>query len=221
MATIGTLHESPLHASLKQLLSLPGDRFEVPLEGYIIDLVRSSGELVEVQTRGFRPLRPKLERLLDFHPMRVVHPIAVERVLVKLGEDGQTLSRRRAPRPRASPRVHHMDSRFLLVFEHLVSFPTLLTHPNFTLEVILCREEVRQRQKHLVEVVDRWEIRSVEQLQWMIPGEPFTTRQLADHLGCPLELAQRITYCLRCLDQVEEVGKRGRAPLYEKSKSAS
>lgn len=33
---IGTLNEGPLHASLKQLYVRPGDRIEIPVDGYII-----------------------------------------------------------------------------------------------------------------------------------------------------------------------------------------
>src|SRR3954451_13073360 len=46
---IGELREGPLHRALKEWLSAPGDAFEVPVEGYVIDLVRADGELVEVQ----------------------------------------------------------------------------------------------------------------------------------------------------------------------------
>ena len=38
--TIGELRERSLHAGLKSWYALPRDRIEVPLEGYVIDLVR-------------------------------------------------------------------------------------------------------------------------------------------------------------------------------------
>ena len=43
----------------------PGDRLEVPVGRFVIDLVRADGELVEVQTGGFSALGPKLDGLLD------------------------------------------------------------------------------------------------------------------------------------------------------------
>ena len=51
---VGLLNEKPLHASLKAWYAQPGDRFEVNVDGSVIDIVR--GELlVEIQTRSSRP----------------------------------------------------------------------------------------------------------------------------------------------------------------------
>jgi hypothetical protein len=47
---IGVMREGPLHAAVKELLAEPGDRLEVPVGRFVIDLVRADGELVEVQT---------------------------------------------------------------------------------------------------------------------------------------------------------------------------
>ena len=41
---IGLLNEKPLHASLKQWYARPGDRFEVPVHGFVIDIVRDEGD---------------------------------------------------------------------------------------------------------------------------------------------------------------------------------
>src|SRR3954449_12385398 len=75
VSRVGELREGALHAALKRRLAGPGDRLEVPVDGYVIDVVRGSGELVEVQTGSFSPLRAKLDALLDRHPMRIVHPV--------------------------------------------------------------------------------------------------------------------------------------------------
>ena len=79
MTGIGVLREGPLHASIKDWCARPGDRAEVRIERWVIDLVRADGELVEVQTGGFGPLGPKLDALLDGHRMRIVHPVPAER----------------------------------------------------------------------------------------------------------------------------------------------
>jgi len=50
------LREGPLHAAIKAMLAAPGDRLEVPVDRFVIDLIRADGELVEVQTGGFGPL---------------------------------------------------------------------------------------------------------------------------------------------------------------------
>lgn len=225
MSGIGVLREGPLHASVKDWLARPGDRAEVPFGRFVIDLVRADGELVEVQTGGFAPLGPKLDALLDEHRVRLVHPIPAVRRIVRVDEHGEVLSARRSPK----------RGRVIDVFDRLVSFPTLLAHPNFTLEVLLCEEDHvrgpeagrsrsgrRRRdpgQRRLTAIVERAELGSAADAAALLPddlapGEPFTTREAADALGCRLLLAQRVVYCLRALEVLGDAGRRGRAPLH-------
>jgi hypothetical protein len=224
---IGVLREGPLHAAVKDLFARPGDRAEVPMEGYVIDLVRADGELVEIQTGGFSPLGPKLDALLDGHRMRIVHPVAAERRIVRIDEHGEVLSSRRSP----------LRGAALDVFDRLVSFPSLLAHPNLTVEVLLCREDHirapeagrsrsgrRRRdpgQRRLVDVVGSVVLASPADAGALLPDalsvEPFTTRELATALGCRMVLAQRVAYCLRAMEVLADAGKRGRAPLHRRT----
>ncbi len=215
------MREGPLHAAVKALLAEPGDRLEVPVGRFVVDLVRADGELVEVQTGGFGALGTKLDALLDEHRIRVVHPVAAERRIVRVDEHGQVISARRSPK-RATAAA---------VFDKLVAFPSLLTHPNLTIEVLLLREEhirrpqpttIRSRtrdpgERRLVEVLDRVVWRTPEDILAALPPlplEPFSTRDLAALLGCSTLLAQRTLYCLRIIGIVEPAGKRGRATLH-------
>jgi hypothetical protein len=224
---IGVLREGPLHAAVKDLCARPGDRTEVPMEGYVIDLVRADGELVEIQTGGFSPLGPKLDALLDGHRMRIVHPVAAERRIVRIDEHGEVLSSRRSP----------LRGAALDVFDRLVSFPSLLAHPNLTVEVLLCREDHirapeagrsrsgrRRRdpgQRRLVDVVGSVVLASPADAAALLPdalaAAPFTTRELATALGCRMVLAQRVAYCLRAMEVLADAGKRGRAPLHRRT----
>lgn len=211
---IGQLSESPLHAALKEELARPGARFEVELEGYVIDVLQPDGELVEIQVGSFWPLRAKLGRLLDQHRIRLVHPVIAERLIVRLDPQGQVLSRRRSP----------LKGSAYQVFEHLVSIPTLLSHPNFTLEVLLCREQHTRQGKaskgrrELVDILERYRLRSPQCAARLLPDlpQPFSSRQLSQQLGCPLWLTQKFLYCLRSLELVQSQGRRGRTPLYAK-----
>jgi hypothetical protein len=221
VSTIGVLREGPLHAAVKAMLAGPGDRLEVPVGRFVIDLVRADGELVEVQTGGFAPLGPKLDALLDEHRFRIVHPVAAERRIVRVDEDGEIASVRRSPR----------RAGVVEVFDRLVAFPSLLTHPHLTVEVLLLREDhVRGRrpdrngrrrrdpgERRLVNVVDRVELRGPEDVVRTLPAlpsGPFSTRDLSDLLSCNVLLARRTVYCLRTIGIIEAAGKRGRTPLH-------
>lgn len=224
MSGIGVLREGPLHAAVKAALAQPGDRLEVKVGRWVIDLVRADGELVEVQTGGFGPLGPKLDGLLDDHRVRIVHPVAAERRIIRVDAAGEVLSARRSPR----------RATLLDLFDKLVAFPSLLAHPHLTLEVLLGREDhirgpepvrVRRRtrdrgERRLVEVLDRVVLRSPDDVLAALPElppEPFSTRELAALLGCPTLLAQRTVYCLRLMELVEPAGKRRHTPLHRRA----
>jgi len=57
---IGTLKESSLHAKLKEWYRKPGDRLEVPIDGYLIDIVHSD-LLIEIQTQNFSAIKKNLK----------------------------------------------------------------------------------------------------------------------------------------------------------------
>lgn len=219
---IGVMREGPLHAALKAWLARPGDALEVPVGGFVIDLVRADGELVEIQTGSFSPLRSKMDALLDGYRVRIVHPIPAERRIVRVDGEGLVLSSRRSP----------LRPGFSSVFEGLVSFPTLVSHPHLVVELLLCSEDhvrapspVRGRrytrdpgERRLIEVLDRVELADAADLAGLLPelDGDFTTRELADAMGVGLPLAQKAAACLRALEVFEPVGKRGRAPLYRR-----
>src|ERR1039458_5735276 len=80
------------------MLAEPGDRLEVPVGRFVIDLIRADGELVEVQTGAFGALSAKLDALLDQYRVRIVHPVAAERRIVRVDSHGEVMSVRRSPR---------------------------------------------------------------------------------------------------------------------------
>ena len=220
MSGIGVLREGPLHAALKDLYGCPGDRAEAKVGRFVIDLVRADGELVEFQTGDFSPLGPKLDALLDEHRIRIVHPVAAERRIVRVDAQGEVVSARRSP----------VQGRPLAIFERLVSFPSLLAHPNLVVEVLMCREDhVRAPEprrgrrfrrdpgeRRLLEVLGRIVLQEPHDALALVapPQNPFTNRDLAEALHCDLRLAERATYCLQHAGVLEAVGKRGRAALF-------
>jgi len=221
MATIGVLNEKPLHAALKEWYRIDGDQVEVPLDGFVIDLVRD-GSLIEIQTRGFAAMRRKLDHLLDRYTIRIVYPVAAEKWIVKLDEDGDQITRKRSPK-RGIPAD---------VCAELVSFPTLLSHPNLSVEVALTQEEEIRRpdakngwrrggfvieERRLIDVGDVVVVDSPEALLDIIPKDlpdPFTTADVAVGLSRSRHLAQEVAYCLRESGAAEMVGRDKRGILY-------
>ena len=221
MSGIGLLNEKPLHASLKQWYARPGDRFEVPVDGFVIDIVRDD-LLIEIQTRNFSSLKSKLTKLTRSHPVRLVFPIVQEKWIVRLSSaQGDRAIRRKSPK----------RGRMEDIFWELVSIPQLLLNPNFSLEVLMIRgEEVRRYSgkrawrrrgwvtegRRLLEVVDqRLFLESADWLRFLPNGlEAFTTSDLATGMDTGTELAQKMAYCLREGKMIELIGRRGRANLY-------
>jgi hypothetical protein len=221
---IGTLRETELHAALKRHYARPQDQLEVALAGYIADIVRADGEIIEIQTHNFSAIKRKLWQLVEQHRVRLVHPIATAKWITRVKADRKTvLGRRKSPR-----RGVWED-----VFLELVSLPELMAHPNFTLEIVLIHEEEirclrtgRRRRRgsewrvfnrRLLQVVDSVTFSTPADFRRFIPPDlatPFTSHELAVALQRPDYVAQKMTYCLRKMGTLSVVGKRGRAWLY-------
>lgn len=221
MSGIGLLNEKPLHASLKQWYARPGDRFEVPIDGFVIDIVRDD-LLIEIQTRNFASIKPKLTNLTRSHQVRLIYPIVQEKWIVRLATNNNGVSIRRK-----SPKRGRVED----LFRELVSIPQLLSNGNFSLEVLMIREEEVRRYegkrkwrrrgwviegRRLIDVMDQRLFRELaDWLRFLPQGlESFTTRDLATGMDTDTDLAQKIAYCLRQGSVIELIGKQGRSNLY-------
>ena len=218
---IGTLGEKSLHASLKEWAAQPGDRFEVTVDGFVIDLVRGE-ELLEIQTRHLYAMKRKLARLLPQHPVRILHPIAQKKWIVRETAVGQPISRRQSPK----------HGRPGDAFQELVRLTDWLLHPNLTIELIFTQEEEIWRDDgqgswrrkgwslhdhRLLAVTGRLALADRSDFLALLPpdlSQPFTNRQLAAALPCRPALAQKITYTLRHIQALAVVGKDGRSYLH-------
>lgn len=207
---IGTLNEGSLHAAIKDCLAEPGDLFEQPLNGFVIDIVRGA-HLIEVQTGSFGAMGRKLDRLLGEYQIHLVHPIATETWIVREGM-----------KTRKSPKRGTIYS----LFEELVRLPTLLDHPNLTLEIFLTQQEKvrevdptarrgrggwRTIDRRLKSVVDRERFDTTSDLTRLIPaGLPdiFTTADLASKAGITRRLAQAMAYCLKANELIVDLGRK-------------
>jgi len=216
------MKESSLHASLKTCFTQDVNQQEVYIDGFLIDAV-CKNLLIEIQTKNFYQLKPKLYTLLKNYKVRVAHPIAVEKWIIYLPADGdEAIKRRKSPK----------HGRYEHLFHELVYLSQFVFDPNFSIEIILTHEEETRRDdglgswrrkgwsiidRRLIEVTDRVILYSVNDYQMFLPEnlhQPFTTRNLSLSLHIPHRLAQKMAYCLRSMDIISLSGKRGRENLY-------
>jgi len=224
---ISTLNEKPLHEALKHWYARHGDTIEASIDGFIVDIVRDS-LLIEIQTRNFAAIRRKLTKLSVNHPVRLVYPIPSEKWITRLADDGESIiSHRRSPKRGA----------FVDVFNELVYLPGLLQNPNFSIELLLIREEEVRRydgirgwrrrgwvtqERRLLKVVGRQMLETPADMYVFIPStleEPFTVTDLAASVAITRRLAQKMVYCLRLMGCIAPAGKRGHSVLYIRQKT--
>ena len=224
MTHIGTLAEKSLHAGIKEWYGRSTDQFEVKVDGFVIDIVRGE-QLIEIQTRHFGAMKRKLDRLLEHHPVLLLHPIAQEKWIVRQTAVGQPISRRKSPK-KGQP---------LDLFSELMRIPHLLPHPNLTVGALLTQQEEIWRDDGqgswrrkgwslhdhlLLDVVALHTFAAPTDLLALLPPDLpqlFTNKQLASLANIRLNLAQRITYTLARCAVIEQMGKKGRSNLYRLS----
>lgn len=232
-ASIGELNERSLHRALKRRYAARGGTVETVVDGYVADVLLGD-RIVEIQTGSFSSLRQKLPRLLADHPVTLVHPIARDRFIVRMehapedaASPGVPASRRRSPK-HGSP----FD-----VFHALTGIPTLIDHPNLTLEVVMVVDEDirlpyegRRRwrrdwisvDRRLLEVIETHTIERMADLFAMVDGElpdAFTSRDLCEVMHAPRRLGQRAAFCFREAGVTEVCGRQERFVLYRRTRA--
>lgn len=225
---IATYNEQPLHAALKVWYAGPEDRLEMPLDGYVIDVVKDD-LLVEIQTANFSSIKSKLRSLTEHHRVLLVYPLPRDKWLVKRwdAEDPEAKIERRKSPKHGKPQE---------IFEELVSFPNLIARETFAVEIAWTHEEeVRHRdrrrgwrrhgwvvdERRLIDVVDQQRFESPADFAPLLPetlADGFTTRDLSDIMSRGRRFGQQMAYCLRKMGVIESVGKRGRSRLYARSR---
>lgn len=219
---IGSLNESSLHLAIKDWYSKPGDRFEVKVDGSVIDIVRGP-LLIEIQTRNFSGIRRKLEKLIDHHKILLLYPISALTWIIRVSESGQVLGKRKSPK----------RGKLVHIFDELLHIPEIINHPNFTLEVLMIRmEEVRCddgkgswrrkgvsiKDRRLLKVIESHRFTRSQDFLRFLPDDletPFTNKDFAKAAGMSIYQTRRITYTLRRMKVLEKAGKKGKAFLFD------
>ncbi len=218
--------ETSLHRQLKMHYAATAEQTEVTIEGFRIDAISATGELIEIQHAGLGALRDKTKRLLhrSQYALRIVKPIiARKRVVTLQKRAGKVLRSRMSPK----------RGELLDLFFDLVHFASVFPMKRLTLEFVLIEaEETRVDRKNprrrgkkyssidqqLVAVGESIELCTAGDLLGLLPIEflpnPFDTAELAAALQRPRWFAQKVSYCLRQTGIAKIAGKRGNSQLY-------
>jgi hypothetical protein len=218
------MNEYSLHSAIKNWYSLPGDKCEVRVDDFIVDIVRET-LLIEIQTKNFSAIKKKLTKLLEDYEVRLIYPIPQQKWIVHVTESGKIVRRRKSPK----------KGRLSDLFYELVRTPALIKEGNFSLEVLMIEEEelrcndgkgswrrrgVSIKDRRLMNVHSRTLFKNERDFLRFLPSnlsEPFTNRKLARQSGVSINLARRITYCLRKMGVITIVGKKGKELIFEVS----
>jgi len=221
---INLYSERSLHAQIKRHYWSRGDRFEVAVDGKVVDLLKADGEIVEVQTRGLSKIEDKVLGLAaSGRKVRVVHPVAVESEIRRLDpKTDELLSSRRSPK----------RGSFYELFGELVRASGLVAARNVTIEVLLVktaetrkndgsgswrRKGDRTLDRELVAVLGSRALRTPSQWLSVIPKDleaPWSSAALGKALGLTAERGRHILYCLSRAGLIVETGRQGRLKLY-------
>ena len=216
--------ETSLHQTLKAAYAGSEQHTEVNCQGFRIDAI-TENVLVEIQHSSLAAIRRKIASLLQENNVLVVKPLVIrKKLMVRKRKNGPVTSERYSPR-----RGQAWD-----LFDELIHFTDVFPHPRLCLEVLLVEVEEwrrpaagrrRWRKPYLTEDVKLVSISHSHCLQTaadlvrLLPvdqlPQPFHTGHLAELLEVSRGMAQRMAYCFRKIQAVNQVGKRGNALLYE------
>jgi hypothetical protein len=218
------MNEHSLHLEIKNWYSLPGDRFEVKIDDFIVDIVRHT-LLIEIQTSNFSAIKQKLTRLLENHEIRLVYPIPQRKWIVHVTKSGEMIRRRKSPR----------KGRLVDLFYELVNTPNLVKKENFSLEVLMIEEEelrcndgkgsrrrkgISIKDRRLMNVNSKTLFKNEKDFLSFLPNhliDPFTNKEFAKLSGVSINLARKITYCLRKMGAITPTGKKGKELIFKVS----
>jgi len=216
--------ESSLHRSLKFHYSGSDGETETLVGSYVCDGRTSEGELIEVQTGSFGPLKEKAKKLTKTDKLRIIHPIIVQKYIELYDEKGRLIRKRKSPRKGSS-----WD-----LFNVLIYGTELPLLKNLSIELALIdiiekriddgkgswrRKGVSINDHILSAVHNSIILKSLKDYSQFIPykkKELFTVRDFGEKAGINVTLARKVLYTLTKMGLVEQAGKQGRAYLYKR-----
>ena len=223
VSAIGTRKESSLHRALKLQYSGSGGATEALSGSYVCDACTSKGELIEVQTGSFGPLKEKVANLTKKNKVRIIHPIILRKTIELYDTEGKLLSKRKSPK-----KGSEWD-----LFDALIYAPELPLLKNLAIELVLVditekriKDGKGSWRRKGVSIADRflaaWHnsfiLKRPKDYGRFIPfnkSEQFTAKEFAEKAGINAAMARKALYVLTKIALVERVGKQGNSFIYK------
>ena len=220
--SIGTKCEYDLHRDLKYTYAGCRGRTETTIAGFVADGITAKGEVIEIQTGSFGPIRKKIEILAARGRVKIVHPVIITKYIEVFDVDGKRLYRRKSPR-RGSP----WD-----IFDALVYASEIPLIRGVTVELALVdADEIRfkdgkgSRWRRGISVRNRLMTAFHRRIRLKKPAdyfrfipfkkdEKFTSALLGKKTGIDVNLARKTLYVLTKIGIVEKTGKLRNAYIY-------
>lgn len=221
---IGLKNEKSLHAALKEWYFEKGDMIEVLVDKFVIDIVRDN-LLIEIQTGNFSAIRRKLNMLLVKHKIRLIYPIPKQKWIIKVDPDTESV---------VSIRKSSRHGRVCDLFNQLIYIPDLINCENFEIEVLMIEEEdvrcedgkgswrrkgVSKKDRVLKMVLERINFKTGDDFLRLLPNDlqtTFSNKILSEVMKISKQKAGKITYCLKKMGLIEEVGRNKNGIIYSK-----
>lgn len=225
--SIGTLSEKSLHATLKWYYESDGDRHEIPIGNYVADIVGEHG-IIEIQTRNFVKIKPKLSELLEAAHVTVVYPLIDQKRIINTDYDtGEVISARKSPKHRnVYSSVHE-----------LYAIKKMLKNPNLSIKMpVLSADEIRvfgiktrrRKKQHTrkgeyisdiipTDILDEITLSEPHDYRIFLPEhlpKSFNSADFAQIASTDVYTARRILNILNYIELIEIMGKSGRTTVY-------
>ncbi len=222
---IGRLGERTLHLILKSFFEPDTDCHEVKIGRYVADICRGD-EIIEIQTRAFAALAPKLSAYRPNYKVTLVYPIADVKYISWIApETGEMSERHKSPK-RGKPwdvlfELYALRSllpfegvRLMLVFMNMDEYKLLTGKSKNKKSLGASRHE-----RVPTELCDILELNEPSDYAVLIPPtlkDEFTAAEFAKAAKMTQRTAWRALQALLALGVIERTGMRGKAYVYGK-----
>ena len=210
-----------LHLALKYYFAPDPECHEIPVGGFVADIVGERG-VIEIQTRNLYKLIRKLDGFLEACDVTVVYPIAATKWVIWTEAAGTVSSRRKSP----------LHGDLTSAVPELYALKYMLDNPRFHFCACLLELEEyhlldgrgKSRKQHATRL-DRVPLALLDEVQFdhpadyrrlLPPGLPerFCARDLAGLSGMALPVARMLLNMLSYLELLTPAGKSGNTLFY-------